>query len=302
VKFGKGLREKLNHESRTKSIFISTSFCTSVVQLHAMPSKKKTKKGPRKAAEADRKVGCDNNVEAIVAVDSQMQRLKIDKDAQEDAFLEEAIKLAAAETKLLKGLEKCNHGYSSRSPREHSRCDLFACTYVDALFAATANNLFHEAETATEKIFPGVWENTEKLELIKSYFLFHGAEAVLHGDTEMAQQLAFVANYLEQWVSAKLRRTKVVKDPAKGVELLRADEHTLVRFFTMRIPCSCLDEKYEGVKSIKKMGFCCNPTCRMGRLNAAPCLLALDVVGQTNALKNVKHKTGKSIRRTAIIM
>jgi hypothetical protein len=65
-----------------------------------MPSKKNTKKGPRNAAKAD------NEVEAtMVAVDSQMQRLKIDtidKDAQDqddEAFLEEAIKLAAAEKK-----------------------------------------------------------------------------------------------------------------------------------------------------------------------------------------------------------
>ena len=46
-------------------------------------------------------------------------------------------------------------------------------------------------------------------------------------------------------------------------ETYKADEHTLVKFFRNRIPCSCLDEKYEEMKNIAKMGLCCNPDCNV---------------------------------------
>ena len=37
--------------------------------------------------------------------------------------------------------------------------------------------------------------------------------------------------------------------------------HTLVKYFRKRIPCSCLDGKYDEVKAITKLGFCFNPEC-----------------------------------------
>eukprot|EP00986_Skeletonema_menzelii_P013044 scaffold7396_cov127-Skeletonema_menzelii.AAC.7 len=39
--------------------------------------------------------------------------------------------------------------------------------------------------------------------------------------------------------------------------------HTLVSFLKKRIPCSCLDEKYKEVKSIPKIGLCCNHGCSL---------------------------------------
>jgi len=233
-----------------------------------MPSKKKTKKGPRKkAAKADKKEG-ENEKEADC--------IKIGKDAEdEDAFLEEAIKLAAAEKKELKaaaekketmkysviygGNKCCNHGFFASSLEEHNRCEVFAATYLEVLFADGPKDwAFHEGAAATEKIFPGVWRNTEKLELIQSYFLSHGADAVLDGDIKMARFDAFAAIYLEQWIDDFLDGTRKVTVPAKLVELLRADEHTLVSFFRKCIPCSYLDAKHKEVKMIKKMGWCNN--------------------------------------------
>jgi hypothetical protein len=52
-----------------------------------------------------------------------------------------------------------------------------------------------------------------------------------------------------------------VVDHSKMVELLLADEHTLVQFFRKQIPCSCLDEKYLEVKSVPKTGYCCSSQC-----------------------------------------
>jgi hypothetical protein len=130
-------------------------------------------------------------------------------------------------------LEICKHGYSPRSGREHDRCGVFAEKFTAVLFAADGpNNLFLEAMVATEKLFPGMWKNAEKLELIKSFCLSRGAEAALHGDINRAHFDAFAAKYLEQWIDVELRRTKAVTGSMKLAELLTADEHTLVRFFT----------------------------------------------------------------------
>eukprot|EP00985_Skeletonema_marinoi_P012718 scaffold6198_cov132-Skeletonema_marinoi.AAC.2 len=51
----------------------------------------------------------------------------------------------------------------------------------------------------------------------------------------------------------------------KVKELKLTDEHTVVSFLKKRIACSCLDKRYERVKSITKMGLCCmNPRCSRG--------------------------------------
>ena len=46
-------------------------------------------------------------------------------------------------------------------------------------------------------------------------------------------------------------------------ELYVSDDYTLVRYLQKRIRCSCLDAKYEEVKGIKKIGWCCNPDCKI---------------------------------------
>jgi len=126
------------------------------------------------------------------------------------------------------------------------------------------DTMYNEVTAATEKKCPGVWRNEKKLELIKSFCLSRGAEYILEGDIDMARSDAFTAKFLEQ---VNLRRTKALVDILKVVELLRADEHTLVSYFRKRIPCSCLDQKYTEVKSIKKMGLCLNFQCsHPGRL------------------------------------
>jgi hypothetical protein len=141
---------------------------------------------------------------------------------------------------------------------------MFAATFVEEFcrnldLDRGTGNINNEVMAATEKKFPGVWRNEKKLELIKSLFLSQGADAILDWDIDMARYDAFAYNYLEQWI--ELRRNKAVPGPVKLVELLRADEYTLVSYFRKRIPCSCLDQKYKEVKSIKKMGRCRNSSC-----------------------------------------
>jgi len=142
---------------------------------------------------------------------------------------------------------------------------MFATTFVKELFRDSdrriLNKILNEVIAATEKKCQGVWRDEKKLELIKSSCLSRGAENILEGAIDMARYDAFASDYLEQWTDFELLRTKSVFDPLKLAELIDADEHTLVIFFRKRIPCSCLDQKYKEVKSIKKMGRCTNPTC-----------------------------------------
>ena len=234
-----------------------------------MPSKKKKKqKAPKKAAKAkaDKEVGGKDT--AMVAVDSEMQRLKIDEAAldDEDKLLEDAMKLAAAEKVLMMAFEKCRHGYLPRSSKEGNYCDRFATAFLSESSRGydsywSMDKTLKKSMAATKKQFPGVWRNQEKLELSKSFCLARGAINILIGEIGRARCAAFAANFMEQWIDITLSRTKTEFDLPKLIELLNADEHTLVSYVRTRIPCTCLDLKHKEVKSIKKMGWCNNPTC-----------------------------------------
>lgn len=86
-----------------------------------MPSKKKARGKARKAVKAEQKDAAANNVVKSGVLDSQMERLQIKNDNQnEDVLLEEAIKLAAAEKEKLEAAAKndeanntvqCYHGF-----------------------------------------------------------------------------------------------------------------------------------------------------------------------------------------------
>jgi len=248
--------------------------------------------------------------------DTKMQRLKIDVDddensqADEDALLEEAIKLAAAEKEALEAAaaEKeetskrlaqkhgngCDHGYvKTEDPRimvdfantfmsatgdgcdhgyvtteDHCIIVDFAKTFTSGFIAAGADanmaDRFDAAEKATwEKYYPEVWEDPSKLKLVASHFIAIGTRKVCKGNIENAQFFASLACFFEECIAACFHQTKAMMDAAKMLELARADEHTLVKYLRKSIPCNCLDGKFKQVKSITKIGMCCNPQCHM---------------------------------------
>ena len=238
-----------------------------------MPSKKKKKsKGGRKAAKKVEKQG--------ELLDKQMERLKIDKDedsqtnADEDALLEEAIKFAAAEKEKMDAATaekeegqlqvQCRHG----NVVEAKELIYFVNTFIRTLSYAHVGSSSGDgtvlagisaATDAVKEKYPNVWYDPSKMKLVVSYFVCNGTQYVLQGDFIRARLFAVMASYFE--TIAGFRRSNNVdantNTAAKMLELGKCDdEHTLVKYLKKRIPCSCLDEVYEEVKSITRTGVC----------------------------------------------
>mmetsp|Transcript_26980 Transcript_26980/g.42318 ORF Transcript_26980/g.42318 Transcript_26980/m.42318 type:complete len:171 (+) Transcript_26980:241-753(+) len=110
--------------------------------------------------------------------------------------------------------------------------------------------------------FADVWNDSTKIELVISSLLFYGTQSILERYYDRAQKMAICARYMEQYVAIMFHKTQTLICWPK-VEQMSLDMHTLVKFYRHRISCSCLDEKYEEVKDITKMGVCCNEQCNV---------------------------------------
>ncbi len=229
-----------------------------------MPSKKKKSKTKGRKAVV---VSKDGDEQKQRALDSQMQRLKIDEqqaDEDEEALLEEAIKLAAAEKKDIEEKERanCKHGYNP-SPSQERFCGDFMKEFMisydsnetdcNRTVLVQLNSFADTKEKFEEDIF---FSNAG---CIKSYLLACGTKNIIDADYDTArfnatctQVFSSIMSFNENFDHKKL---------PKLVELQVADEHTLVQFYRKQIPCSCLDERHEEVKSIPKLGYCSNDDC-----------------------------------------
>ena len=226
-----------------------------------MPSKKKKTKGRARGAAKSRK-------------DLSKEKAANEVTQDEDALLEEAINLAAAEREQLEATakndeenneERCNHGFSPW-PRGHV-CGRFISSLVREFIARSRDghstlDIFMEAHKATQK-YTAVWKNPDMIELVMSHFLAEGASAILQENDDIARQSATFAIGLEQFRDTLTGNIDVRRSYGKITELTSdtCDEHTLVSFFRKRIPCKCLDKRYKEVKSIVKMGLCMNLAC-----------------------------------------
>ena len=284
-----------------------------------MPSKTKKSKGKarRKAnggAAAAKKEAKEGAPDAQI-----MQQLKIDDDeADEDTFLEEAIKLAAAEKEALKAAEKeekkafkrtitlnnnnCMHGFDTHGDPEKARRVVEFCEeYLDAFYSTTGSTVLavgiKTANELTGEKFDDVWYNLPEMELVVSCFVTCATDEYLKGEIMSARVRAAIANYFESIVCFMLQtKNKNIADTTKMTELTIADEHTLVKYLRKHISCECLDEKYKQVKSITKMGSCANQLCsnrRVERKSMLYCTRCRIVNYCSSACQNVdwpKHK------------
>ena len=236
-----------------------------------------TKKAKSKRGRKQRRKPKVDAVKTVTKQDEQqelevkMQRLQLNlnvmNSAEDDDLLEEAIKLAAAEKKEIEAFEakmNCTHGYES---------DEYIERFYQAFFTALVEarnrmgndaglELFDEAYNATLSDFVDVWNDSTKIVKVVQYLASYGTALYLKGNKQTADGFACFANYFEQFAKINVDNTQAVLHANKIFELCRSDDHTLTSFYRRRIPCSCLDEIYKEVKSMKKKGFCWNVHCK----------------------------------------
>ena len=115
---------------------------------------------------------------------------------------------------------------------------------------------------ATQEKFSSVWKDVEKLKWIVQFCVSFGTQLIIDGDEDEARIEASFAYFMEENIAAAFFSQHTLQ-VCRIEELQVCDLHTLVSFFRKRIPCKCLDEKYEEVKSVTKMGRCSNPDCSL---------------------------------------
>ncbi len=220
----------------------------------AMVSRKKAKGKARKAAKEAKAEEPEEKEEFSVAMinqerslEAQMQRLMIGN--------------------LMKESEKCRHGV------ELERHDEKLCREVLEAFEGAYNTCFDNGDDnlasmlqagvdAAYKRFAVVMSDLAKIGDFVSIYVADATQGILDGNNKVAQTDASYAFYFEKSlaISRKEKETVAIGSIA---ELQIGDMNTVVSFLRKRIPCSCLDKKYEEVKFVTKVGLCANPKCSL---------------------------------------
>ena len=179
--------------------------------------------------------------------------------------------LLSAQMRQLQVREECKHGFDHPFASTDDVILQFVSAFMESFDKAMERrdrsvlDCLSDARNATLDEFSNVWSDSAKLETAMSFYLFFGTQHYLggyYGDArDFARMAATVARYFQQYIAAALKQTQALINWPKIFETYFSDDHTLVKFFRHRIPCSCLDEKYEEVKHITKVSYCCNPQC-----------------------------------------
>ena len=212
-----------------------------------MPSRKKAKGKARK--EAKKAEAKEEGSRAVGMAASQRQ--------VEEEKLEERMERASINDP---SPTLCRHGYPKLSSDEENICREFIKAFIiTAISQANVGEGFCTATKATAEKYPDVYAS--KLDTVISIICEKGTQCILKGDNRHAKVLASIVRYFEEFMAIGVHMTRAVPSLSKVHELLDADNHTLVSYYRNRIPCTCLDEKYKEVKSVKKMGRCYNRNC-----------------------------------------
>jgi hypothetical protein len=174
-------------------------------------------------------------------------------------------------------VRKCRHGFELES-REVKLCMEFSTAfdnaYYEELHSGSTNmeSCCDAGMAAAEEKFPDIWDSATKLKKIVSYYVARAVQYLLNGrawDDRQARLEASYAYYFEQSIAVHFEHTQPLIKWPQILELQFTDQRTLVKFLRKRIPCKCLDKKYNEVKSMTKMGRCLNLKCTLpGRMVA----------------------------------
>jgi hypothetical protein len=279
-----------------------------------MPSSKKNRSG-RKGRKAAATIAADNNNNEGVVEQSVAAAAVEQLSLKDDAFLEEAIVLAAAEKKALDAAaakkakeridgSKCKHGYDP-SLIEERFCNNFMVKFMNAYNTSRKRfggdrSLAEAFDNTLGKPCPKGPKEIATMERAASFCLSVGTQNVLDGYDDRARQDASFGCFFLEIIPTVMLGTKDQLDWPKIIELHDADEHSLISFFRKRIPCKCLDKKYKEVKSMKKMGLCYNPACglpnrkaeRSTMLQCTQCRIANYCSRECHAAEWPQHKEG----------
>ena len=220
-----------------------------------MPSRKKAKGKARKAAKEAKEAEAEKATEESRALVEAAVNQRQERDESFEMHLQRLTMMINTETPKL-----CRHGTVPLSTGDQKIClefiNAFTAVFdsVDGVMQALIT-----AKHATKEVYPDVYDS--KLDTVISVFLSYGTQCILDEDNSEAKLYASFACYFCYFEKMCLRKTPPITNITKLPELYDADEHTLVSFYRKRIPCSCLDEKYKEVKSVKKMGHCFGPSC-----------------------------------------
>ena len=182
-------------------------------------------------------------------LEAQMQRLTIDN--------------------LLSGnsaVRKCRHGFELES-REVKLCMEFSTAFDNAYYeelhsgSTDMESCCDAGMAAAEEKIPDIWDSATKLKKIVSYYVARAVQYLLNGHDRHACVIASNAKYFEQRIAVYIEKTQPLIEWPQILELQFTDQRTLVKFLRKRIPCKCLDKKYNEVKSMTKMGMCSNLEC-----------------------------------------
>ena len=206
-----------------------------------MPSRKKIKGKARKAAKAAKaKEVAANQLHEGSSLEVQLQRLTINDTSP----------------------TKCVHGRPQLSPGDMKIHVEFINAFMDGCKSREdVGGAFTAATVATEEKYADMYSS--KMKTVISMLLFVGTQSVLEGRNDIARWYAMLASFFEELIAVEVRKSKAIVSWTKVFELSGADDHTLVSYYRKRISCSCLDEKYKEVKSVKKLGLCCNVNCSL---------------------------------------
>jgi hypothetical protein len=230
-----------------------------------MVSKKKAKGKARKAAQ---------DVKAVeeIVLEEDEQRLTIDD------LLREEVEVQSQQT-ISDSLKKCGHGFDFEERPEE------ACRILDFVkdFMNGYNNARRESgvdididivsiEVIVSWLYAGIdttaenyadMNDTAKLRRVVSCCVAIGTGHLLFQKEQSSCSYAYLAYFFEQLIEVAYKKSQPRVTWQQILELHYSDEHTLTSFLRRRIPCKCLDEVYEEVKSITKIGICANPSCTL---------------------------------------
>ena len=262
-----------------------------------MPSRKKAKGRARRAAKeakaaAEEQEEADEEQAALVAnqggsLEAQMQRLTID----------DLLRVRESDAAI-----QCRHGLELQRG-EQELCIAFLETFRVGCMDERTNGegpLF-AGMLATKEKFESVWNDLAQLRQIVQFCVSNGTQCILDEAEDDARRMSVCAYFIEQCIKLEFFSQSTIQI-YRVLELIKCDLHTLVSFFRKRIPCKCLDKKYEEVKTVTKMGICSNQDCslpeRKTERNKVLYCAQCDQVGYCSRACQKKHwKEHKNICR-----